>query len=90
MSQDQDARDDGRHEVITWVGEQRLMAGYCGRAPAPTDGAAAAGRAAQVPRTVTVVRARARQSKVVRIGPPTAARVRDAATERAVAPRRAA
>jgi hypothetical protein len=36
-SQGQDARTDGE---ITWVGEQRLMQGYCGRA----DGAAAASK----------------------------------------------
>ena len=88
MSQDQDGRgEDGRHEAITWVGEQRLMTGYCGRAPAPVAETSAS---AEASRPVAVVRARARQSKVVRIGPPTAARLREAATDAVVAQRRAA
>ena len=88
MSQDQDGRGGGgRHEAITWVGEQRLMTGYCGRAPAPANEISAEG---QVIRPVAVVRARARQSKVVRIGPPTAAPVGEAAADEAVASRRAA
>ena len=91
MSQVQDGRgQDGRHEVITWVGEQRLMTGYCGRAPAPSNEKSVAGHAAQGKRPAAVVRSRARQSKVVRIGPPKIAGAAEAAAEKAVAARRAA
>jgi hypothetical protein len=44
---------------ITWVGEQRLMEGYCGRAQVNAE-----------KRPVAVVRTRAGQGRVVRIGPP--------------------
>jgi hypothetical protein len=61
MSQGSQGQDAGGGAEITWVGEQRLMDGYCGRAtaaaatkpaatnpalPAPTALAAAAGGAA--------------------------------------------
>ena len=53
-------------DEITWVGEQRLMDGYCGRAPVKPP--------PQERRPVAVVRRmRAGQAKVVRIGPPRAA-----------------
>ena len=70
MSQASQGLDEAdREPEITWVGEQRLMHGYCGRAtsrPMPRpDG--------QGVRPVAVVRTRPRQGKVVRIGPPRAA-----------------
>ena len=57
--------DETREPEITWVGEQRLMEGYCGRATAPP--------ARLQERPIAVVRTRAGQGKVVRIGPPRAA-----------------
>ena len=52
-------------DEVIWVGEQRLMEGYCGRAPV---------KPLQDTRPVAVVRRmRAGQKKVVRIGPPRAA-----------------
>ena len=66
MSQD---GADGRSE-ITWVGQQHLMPGFCGRAcdaPVPQ-------REQEQPviemRPIALVRTRPRQAKVVRIGPP--------------------
>jgi hypothetical protein len=63
--------DEGIHDElpeITWVGDQRLMSGYCGRAvetPATVTPAES--------RPVAVVRrAKRSQGRVVRIGPPRA------------------
>jgi hypothetical protein len=71
-SQDASGQDgvEAREPQITWVGEQRLMEGYCGRAPA-----AAAGEepAANELRPIAVVKTRPGQDRVVRIGPPRAA-----------------
>lgn len=71
MSQDShrdavDDDDDDGNEVneITWVGDQRLMDGYCGRATT-------ADQPASELRPVAVVKqARRSQGRVVRIGPP--------------------
>jgi hypothetical protein len=59
-----DEEDETREPEIIWVGEQRLMEGYCGRAPAPTT------QAQTGDRPIAVVKTRAGQGKVVRIGPP--------------------
>jgi hypothetical protein len=68
----QDGSDAAHDDAITWVGMQHLMSGYCGRAKdAPGNGGnAAAGNAADAQRPIAVVRTRARQGRVVRIGPP--------------------
>lgn len=72
-SQGQDA--DGSGEEITWVGEQRLMQGYCGRATAtavlatPVAAAAPAGETAGRP--IATVRGRSRRREmIVRVAPP--------------------
>jgi hypothetical protein len=67
--------DKGSHSElpeITWVGDQRLMSGYCGRAvetPATTTATPAESRPVAVVR-----RAKRSQGRVVRIGPPRAIR----------------
>ncbi len=68
---------DGRFPEITWVGEQRLMHGYCGRAatPEPSTTAApvrpanAATLDARPAAAAAARRARPSRAKVVRIGP---------------------
>jgi hypothetical protein len=67
MSHESDGQDAGGRAEIRWVGEQRLMDGYCGRAPAP-----AAPVAGPEARPVAPVRSRPRQRKLVRVGPPKA------------------
>ena len=72
MSHESDGPEAGTFAEIRWVGEQRLMDGYCGRAPAPATESAAgavAGEAAEV-RAVAPVRAKPRQRQLVRVGPP--------------------
>ena len=71
MSQGSSGDDKDREPEIVWVGEQRLMDGYCGRAPAamPTPPPAVE----EQPRPVASVRRKPGQKKVVRIGPPRAA-----------------
>ena len=66
--------DEGRIEQlpeITWVGDQRLMSGFCGRATACGTPATET-----IPpkesRPVAVVRTKRSQGRVVRIGPPRA------------------
>lgn len=65
----QTARDGLTGEEIIWVGEQRLMEGYCGRAVVTghATGLEPAGRGENEPRPVVMLQ-RAR-SRVVRIGP---------------------
>ncbi len=74
MSHKSNGHDAADTDEITWVGEQRLMDGYCGRAKAvtgaadakPVDdncGAASHARAG---------RSQPGRGKVVRIGPPQA------------------
>lgn len=76
-SQGQDAGNDGGGE-ITWVGEQRLMHGYCGRATRAVQATKPAspigteqGEAALAVRPVAALssKARRRRQAVVRVGP---------------------
>lgn len=73
------SNDDGQGDVgseplpeITWVGDQRLMSGYCGRAAEFAPDAQQKPPAAEIDsRPVAVVRrAKRSQGRVVRIGPP--------------------
>lgn len=74
-SQGQDAADGAE---ITWVGEQRLMQGYCGRATAtavPATPVAAAEPAGETTgragRPIATVRGRSRRREmIVRVAPP--------------------
>jgi hypothetical protein len=72
MSQD-DRRDGGNGEEVTWVGSQWLMDGYCGRAPVkpgPTTQAVKPQATPAADRPIAVVRTRRRrQAPVMRIGP---------------------
>ena len=72
MSHESDGPQAGTFAEIRWVGEQRLMGGYCGRAPAPATEPAAgavAGEGGEA-RPVAPVRAKPRQRPLVRVGPP--------------------
>ncbi len=75
----QGSNDDGQGDVgseqlpeITWVGDQRLMSGYCGRAATVAPDAQQRPPAGAIEsRPVAVVRrAKRSQGRVVRIGPP--------------------
>ena len=64
--------DERQQQQITWVGEQRLMEGYCGRAIVTgTAAAAEAGESAgdDAARPVVIVRPDGPRGPVIRIGP---------------------
>ena len=72
MAQGSSGDEEYREPEIVWVGEQRLMEGYCGRAPAtPTEPARQ--QQQEQPRPVAIVRRKPGQREFVRIGPPRAA-----------------
>lgn len=57
MSQERQRQDANGGREITWVGEQRLVHGYCGRSPASVEPApAAAVEAGPAARKVAAVR----------------------------------
>jgi hypothetical protein len=84
MSQESQGQDAAGGAAISWVGEQRLMEGYCGRAasgamtttPATTTPAAVARAAGETTtsragRPIAAVRGRARRREMImRVAPP--------------------